>query len=171
MPSAVWSEHLHFGLVAMLVRLLVAARSKTTRFRRLYRKPVNRDPSATTASLPFKIAHYCSALETLFTTESTELAHKVSQRGAFFLGERAYDRWEIFSAIKNAYNIRSNLVHGDTLKIKQIDGLSGVSMHCNHYLRVILNCIFGDAELREVFDSDPGAIEEYFARLIGSPTP
>jgi DNA end-binding protein Ku len=41
MPSAVWSGHLHFGLVAMPVRLLVAARTKMTRFRRLYRKPVN----------------------------------------------------------------------------------------------------------------------------------
>jgi hypothetical protein len=40
MPSAVWSGHLHFGLVVMPVRLLVAARTKTTRFRRLYRKPV-----------------------------------------------------------------------------------------------------------------------------------
>ena len=44
MPSAVWSGHLHFGLVAMPVRLLVAARTKTTRFRRLHRKPVN-DPA------------------------------------------------------------------------------------------------------------------------------
>src|SRR5581483_7799219 len=40
MPFAVWSGHLHFGLVVMPVRLLVAARTKTTRFRRLYRKPV-----------------------------------------------------------------------------------------------------------------------------------
>jgi DNA end-binding protein Ku len=45
MPSSVWSGHLHFGLVAMPVRLLVAARTKTTRFRRLYRKPVNEGPS------------------------------------------------------------------------------------------------------------------------------
>src|SRR5436853_431818 len=50
MPSAVWSGHLHFGLVAMPVRLLVAARTKTTRFRRLHRKPVNEVPSA--ASFP-----------------------------------------------------------------------------------------------------------------------
>ncbi len=47
MPSAVWSGHLHFALVAMPVRLLVAARTKTTRFRRLYRKPVNGDLSST----------------------------------------------------------------------------------------------------------------------------
>jgi DNA end-binding protein Ku len=47
MPSAVWSGHLHFGLVVMPVRLLVAARTKTTRFRRLHRKPVNQLPPAT----------------------------------------------------------------------------------------------------------------------------
>jgi DNA end-binding protein Ku len=41
MPSAVWSGHLHFGLVVMPVRLMVAARPKTTRFRRLYRRPIN----------------------------------------------------------------------------------------------------------------------------------
>src|SRR5437588_1214756 len=43
--SSVWSGHLHFGLVVMPVRLLVAARTKTTRFRRLYRKPMNEVPS------------------------------------------------------------------------------------------------------------------------------
>ena len=35
------THHLHFGLVVMPVRLLVAARPKTTRFKRLHRKPVN----------------------------------------------------------------------------------------------------------------------------------
>jgi DNA end-binding protein Ku len=47
MPSAVWSGHLHFGLVVMPVRLLVAARTKTTRFRRLYRKPANENTVVT----------------------------------------------------------------------------------------------------------------------------
>ena len=47
MRSAVWIGHLHFGLVVMPVRLLVAARTKTTRFRRPYRKPVNETPSVT----------------------------------------------------------------------------------------------------------------------------
>jgi hypothetical protein len=50
MPSAVWSGRLHFGLVVMPVQLLVAARTKTTRFRRLYRKPVNEGLSV--ASFP-----------------------------------------------------------------------------------------------------------------------
>src|SRR5947209_2865317 len=50
MPSAVWSGHLHFGLVVMPVRLLVAARTKTTRFRRLYRRPL--DESTVVTSFP-----------------------------------------------------------------------------------------------------------------------
>jgi non-homologous end joining protein Ku len=51
MQSAVWSGHLHFGLVVLPVRLLVAARTKTTRFRRLYRKPINESTFVT--SFPF----------------------------------------------------------------------------------------------------------------------
>ncbi len=47
MPSAVWSGHLQFGLVAMPVRLLVAARTEKTRFRRLYRKPINQSTVVT----------------------------------------------------------------------------------------------------------------------------
>jgi len=47
MPSTVWSGHLHFGLVVIPVRLLVGARTKVTRFRRLYRKPINEGPSVT----------------------------------------------------------------------------------------------------------------------------
>jgi hypothetical protein len=130
------------------------------------------DAARKTASLPFKIAQYCSAIETLFTTESTELSHKLSERVAFFLGEPGYDRWAVFSTIKNAYNIRSKLVHGDTLKTKQIEELSALGLQCDNYLRFILNCIFDSVELKKVFDSDPRAIEGYFSHLIfGSPTP
>jgi len=49
--SAVWSGHLHFGLVVMAVRLLVAARTKTTRFRRLHRKAKSSLPATSFASI------------------------------------------------------------------------------------------------------------------------
>ncbi len=62
MPSAVWSGHLHFGLVVMPVRLLVAARTKTTRFRRLYRKPVN---------------------ESTFVTSFPSFSHQVEDRDSY----------------------------------------------------------------------------------------
>jgi Apea-like HEPN len=116
--------------------------------------------------LAFKIAHYCSALETLFTTDSAELAHKLSERVAFFLGERGHSRPAVFATVKNAYGVRSKLVHGDTLKAGQITELPDLSVRIDQYLRVILSAIFNSDDLKKVFDSKPEDIEEYFSRLI-----
>lgn len=121
--------------------------------------------------LAFKIANYCSAFETLFTTDATELAHKLSERVAFFLGERGENRRRVFTMVKNAYNIRSKLVHGDTLKQNQIDALSALSTECDNSLRRILWEIFHSDDLKKIFDAHNDAIEEYFATLIlGPPT-
>jgi hypothetical protein len=119
--------------------------------------------------LAFKIANYCSALETLFTTDSAELAHKLSERVAFFLGERGYSRRVVFTIVKDAYGVRSKLVHGDTLKPIQIEGLPALSSQCDGYLREILREIFSSQKLKNTFDSQNQAIEEYFADLILGP--
>lgn len=119
--------------------------------------------------LAIKIANYCSALETLFTTESTELAHKLSERVAFFLGERGHNRREVFATIKSAYNVRSKLVHGDTLKQNQIEDLPALSTKCDVTLRTILREIFRSEELKKSFDSHNDAVEDYFTRLILGP--
>ena len=122
-------------------------------------------------NLAFKIANYCSALETLFTTDSTELAHKLAERVAFFLGERGDNRRDVFAMVKSAYNLRSKLVHGDTLKQNQIDALTAISRECDGALRRILWEIFNSADLKKIFDAHDNAIEDYFADLIlGSPT-
>ena len=120
--------------------------------------------------LAFKIANYCSAFETLFTTDATELAHKLSERAAFFLGERGENRRKVFTLVKNAYSIRSKLVHGDTLKQNQIDALPALSMECDHALRRILSEIFQSDDLKRIFDAHNEAIEEYFATLILGPS-
>jgi hypothetical protein len=97
--------------------------------------------------LAFKIANYCSALETL------------------------YNRREVFATIKSAYNVRSKLVHGDTLKQNQIEDLPALSTKCDVTLRTILREIFRSEELKNIFDSHNNAVEDYFTRLIlGLPT-
>ena len=116
--------------------------------------------------LSFKIAHYCSALETLFTTESTEVAHKLAERVSFFLGRDSSDRIEIFRAVKAAYNVRSKLVHGGVLQGKQIDELPILSERCDLFCRNVLNAIFNSKELQEIIDSKQGEIEAYFLDLI-----
>lgn len=120
--------------------------------------------------LAFKIANYCSAFETLFTTDSTELAHKLAERVAFFLGQRGENRRKVFDTIKSAYNVRSKLVHGDTLKQNQIDALPALSKECDTALRKTLWEVFHSDDLKSIFDAQNDAIEEYFATLIlGTP--
>jgi hypothetical protein len=120
--------------------------------------------------LAFKIANYCSALESLFTTESTELAHKVSERTAFFLRPLGYSSRSVFGNIKKAYSVRSKLVHGDTLKPGQIEELPDLGQQCDEYLRVILTEIFESESLRKIFDGHGESIENYFINLLfGSP--
>ena len=124
-----------------------------------------------TQDIAFKIANYCSALETLFTTESTELAHKLAERVAFFLGERRHVRRKIFATIKSAYGVRSKLVHGDTLKPSQIDGLPSLSAQCDIYLRTIVREIFSSEDLKGIFDTHQNEVlENYFANLILGPS-
>jgi hypothetical protein len=121
--------------------------------------------------LAFKIANYCSALETLFTTDSAELAHKLAERVAFFLGERGQNRRDVFATVKSAYNVRSKLVHGDTLKQNQIDVLPALSAECDGALRKILWEIFNSDDLEKIFDVHNDAIEDYFTCLIFGSSP
>ena len=121
--------------------------------------------------LAFKIAHYCSALETLLTTESAELAHKLSERSALLLGQRGYDRLTVFHTVKKAYAVRSKLVHGDTLQARQVEELPSIAVQLDGYLRTILNAILDEESLQRVFDSPGEAIDEYFTKLLfGDPT-
>ena len=119
-------------------------------------------------NLAVKLANYCSALETLFTTDAAELAHKLAERTALFLGERGHDRRAVFATVKRAYSIRSKTVHGDTLAQKQLDDLPALSVSYDSLLRAVLNAILDDEALRtQVFDvhaTEP--LEEFFQKLL-----
>ena len=63
-----------------------------------------------------KIAHYCSALESLFSTDTSELTHKLSERVALFLKEFDYNAGEVFDRVNSYYGIRSTVMHGSSMK-------------------------------------------------------
>jgi len=87
MPSAVWSGHLHFGLVVMPVRLLVAARNKTTRFRRLCRRPVNESNFAT----PFlSFSRHLEGRDAELTGEVEEMRSPSKERNGRHTAEHQY---------------------------------------------------------------------------------
>src|SRR5690606_23225047 len=52
------------------------------------------------AATPMKIVLYCTALECLFSTATTELSHRIAERVAALIGTSNEDKKEIFKFIK-----------------------------------------------------------------------
>ncbi|EHY0954867.1 TPA: HEPN domain-containing protein [Vibrio cholerae] len=113
-----------------------------------------------------KLAHYCSAFESLFSTDNSELIHKLSERVAFFLKDFNFNPVEVFDDLKSFYAIRSKVTHGDSLKSNKEQFLSSMSQKCDNYLRVILNIIISDSELMALFDGKKEPFEQFFKNKL-----
>jgi len=118
-------------------------------------------------NLAYKVSNYCSAFETLFSTDNAELSHKLSERISFFLKED-FNKLDTFKTIKKAYGIRSKLTHGDTLDIKQIETLGELSYKIDEILRVCFNKILRESPLTKMFESPKNVIDSYFDEIIFS---
>jgi len=68
--------------------------------------------------MPMKIAMYIPIFESLFSSETTEISHKVAERCSFYLGGSREDKIKNYDIIKKAYDIRSKLLHGANLTEK-----------------------------------------------------
>lgn len=113
-----------------------------------------------------KIAHYCSAFESLFSTDNAELSHKLSERIALFLKSYNYDPFKVYDDVKSFYNIRSKVTHGDSLEDKKANSIPQMSQTCDKYLRFIINTILNDNKLLEIFDGNKEKQESLFKELI-----
>jgi len=113
-----------------------------------------------------KLAHYCSAYESLFSTDNSELTHKLSESVALFLKDFNFNPIEVFDDIKSFYAIRSKVTHGGSLKSQKEKSLSDLSQKCDNYLRIILNIIISDNELMALFDGKKELIEQYIKKKL-----
>ncbi|NMP02234.1 hypothetical protein HHE94_05825 [Pseudoalteromonas arctica] len=113
-----------------------------------------------------KLAHYCSAYESLFSTDKSELTHKLSESVALFLKDFNFNPIEVFDDIKSFYAIRSKVTHGGSLKSQKEKSLSDLSQKCDNYLRIILNIIISDNELMALFDGKKELIEQYIKKKL-----
>ena len=59
-----------------------------------------------------KLIDYMIAFEGLFIKEKAELSYRLSLRVAAFLGENPGEKGKIFSLMRKAYKLRSDIVHG-----------------------------------------------------------
>jgi hypothetical protein len=114
------------------------------------------------SDLGMKIVSYCTALEALFSTDSSELTHKVAHRIAVFLGGGPQEKTALFNFIKKAYGIRSKVVHGDTLGGDAASQIPIVCQELDNLVRKILAKIFNTPTLAEIFDKPKEDLEKYF---------
>jgi hypothetical protein len=109
--------------------------------------------------LPMKIVLYCTALECLFTVGKTEINHKIAERVAVMLGTSKESKKLLFDLIKDAYNYRSTVMHGQHLKgtesalIEFSKGLDGV-------LRKLI------VDNNDIFSKSDKEMEKFFLDLL-----
>jgi len=113
-----------------------------------------------------KITHYCSAFESLFSTDNSELSHKLAERIAIFLKQYGFEPLAIFDDVKAFYTVRSKVTHGDSIQGKRANDISDLSQKCDNYLRYIINKIVDDPNHKSTFDDKKEIIEQYFKELI-----
>lgn len=63
-----------------------------------------------------KIAFYCTSLESLFSTDTSELTHQIAERVAVIASQNAEARNGHYWFLKECYKTRSKFLHGSALK-------------------------------------------------------
>jgi len=115
--------------------------------------------------LGVKVSLYMTCLEIMFSTEPTELTHRLSERVAFFLRRDPAERLAVYRSLRRAYDIRSKVVHGSVMSEQKQKGLPDVAREIDALLRELVLKVIVDQASRQVFDMDDTDFEDYFARL------
>lgn len=110
-------------------------------------------------ALPMKIVSYCTALECLFTSGTSEISHKIAERVATMLGTTGEGKKNLFKLVKKAYGHRSTIIHGSSLKGNEED-LIDISRGLDQILRELL------AAEHVIFSKNDEEIENYFVDLL-----
>lgn len=131
-------------------------KSKSTR---IYRAEYYMISARARSSIPMKIVSYCTALECLFTTTTTEVSHRIAERVACLLGDTSVHKKEIYTTVKKAYDIRSTVVHGSLIKVNDGETIR-ISAELDSLLRLILT------KHREVFTESDAIIDSIFIDLL-----
>jgi len=59
-------------------------------------------------------------LEALLSTSNEGITHQIAERGAILLSKDGNERYNIYKQIKNLYNIRSRVIHGNAFPKKGV---------------------------------------------------
>jgi hypothetical protein len=86
-------------------------------------------------------------LEALLLQENDELTFRLATRAANLLGPDASERRRVFAEVKDFYNLRSKIVHGDVLKPRETQSAQNVDRLRELVRRALLCCVALGLEL------------------------
>lgn len=110
--------------------------------------------------LPLKIVSYVNAIECLLTTSKAELSYRLSQRVAFLLESTLEERMKLSKTMRNAYNLRSTIVHGEHIK-SSLEEMLRISDELDRVIRLLI--VDHGILFKESTDNQ---IDEEFEKLI-----
>jgi hypothetical protein len=114
-----------------------------------------------------KAAFYSMAFESLFSTDTTGVNHRIAERSALFIGEPGQNRRDVYKDVHDLYNFRSTVVHGSPIKGQDLGKLLGLVKRCDQHLRVTITKIIEDADLATMFSkNDPDGIRAHFFQRL-----
>jgi hypothetical protein len=119
-----------------------------------------------TNDLALKVTHYCTAFETLFATSQVELSHQLAERISSFLHTDLDSRVALFKLIKEAYGVRSKVVHGDTLGKAKFADLPRISDFCDSTARQVLSRYWTDPMAHALFQLPKDKFDDEMIRSI-----
>lgn len=117
-----------------------------------------------------KVSIFCSALECLFSVAQSELKHRLSETIANFLEDDFTAKKEIYSKVKQLYDLRSSVTHGAGIKKKLINNdlekLKNLALNCDNIVRRCLTKLILQDELKKLYlDDDNNHINEFLLDL------
>ena len=120
--------------------------------------------------LGIKISMYCCALESMYSTDTTESTHKISERCAFFLHPSdGKPRLKTFKTIKYAYSIRSSILHGGSVSNKKLQSIASTSIAVDELARKTIATITSSSDLISLFCESNDILQNFFDETIIGP--
>lgn len=124
------------------------------------------DTSRRTAYPSIKIAHCCSALESLFSTDTVELSHRLSERVAVLFAGQGEDPEDVYKFTKDCYAVRSSVTHGSPVSSRLTGRLDELSIGMLDRMRKVVELLLVDKELVAILNGSNEGIETYFRKLL-----
>jgi Apea-like HEPN len=121
-------------------------------------------------SLDTRIALWVTALESLLSSGSSELTHRLSERAALCAATEEKERVAVYNLVKDAYRVRSAVVHGDKSPKKLYDEIPAISAAIEDIVRRSFKYVSSDQELSDALFSDESSRidSQFLDRLFGT---